>query len=80
MKEFYKHSKDYRWAVNHTHIKFANHKDDYRKCLWKPGLRYYKFILDKVITIYLNIVHKDYISSYYITIPYKRKKKYSNCT
>ena len=80
MKEFYKHSKDYRLAINHTHIKFANHKDDYRKHLWKPGFRYYKFLLDKVITFYLNIHHKDYISSYSITIPYKRKRTNSNCT
>lgn len=37
MKEFYKHSKNYRWSVGHIHTKCANNKYDYKNILFKPG-------------------------------------------
>ena len=63
MKEFYKHSENYRWSVSHIHTKYANYKDDYKKVLFKPGFR----------------CHKNYVSSYILTVPYTIKRINSNC-
>lgn len=79
MKEFYKHSKNYRWSISHIHTKYANYKDNYKKVLFKPGFRCHKFILDKSIAFYFNIHHKNYISSYIVTVPYTIKRISSNC-
>lgn len=79
MKEFYKHSKNYRWGISHIHTKCANYKDDYKKVLFKSGFRCHKFILDKSIAFYFNIHHKNYISSYILTVPYTIKRISSNC-
>ena len=79
MKEFYKHSKNYRWAISHILIEYANYKNHYNKVLFKPGFRCHKFILDKSIAFYFNIRHKNYISSYILTVPYKIKRISSNC-
>ena len=79
MKEFYKHSKNYRWSISHTHAKYTDYKVYRKKSIFKPGFDYYKFVLDKTIAFYFNIHRKNYISSYMITIPYTIKRISSNC-